>query len=268
MNALINTLAIKKNKLFSVFFTAGYPELDSTAETILALQNHDVDFVEIGMPYSDPLADGPVIQQTNMVAIRNGMTIGELFEQLEKIKHQIRIPLVLMGYLNPVLQYGMESFCNKAHACGISGIILPDLPLSEYEQQYAALFKKYQLSPVFLVTPTSSPERIRQIDLLSEAFIYAVSASSITGSPLSGQASQEAELARAREEKQRYFLHLQSLGLRHPVVAGFGIHDRETLADAWKYTSGAIIGTAFLKLLGSGHKPSEAVSLLKTHVGA
>jgi tryptophan synthase alpha chain len=270
MNELTKLISRKQEKLLSVFFTAGYPRLDSTGKIILSLQENHIDFIEVGMPYSDPLADGPVIQQTNTVAIHNGMTLDVLFSQLEQVKSQLRIPAILMGYLNPVLQYGMEAFCERAATAGVSGVILPDLPLQEFQDQYAGIFQKFGLHCIFLVTPTTSEKRVREIDRLSTAFIYAVSASSTTGRQDSGQSSANETRASVsdhqRQDKLNYLERLKNMKLSHPVVVGFGINDRETLADAWKYGAGAIIGTAYLKLFGPEKDEQDVIKALLKQV--
>ncbi len=249
MNELTKLLDKKSDNLLSIFFTAGFPTLDSTTGVLLSFQDAGVDFVEVGIPYSDPLADGPVIQQTSTVAIRNGMTMDLLFTQLERLKGKLRTPLILMGYLNPVLQYGVEDFCKKARDAGVSGVILPDLPMHEYTSQYKKLFRDYGLHFVFLITPSTKEDRIREIDRESTAFIYAVSTASTTGSANDN----------AREQKLAYLKRLKEMRLSHPVVVGFGIHDRVTLQDAWDHASGAIIGTAYLQLLAKTSDEQKAI---------
>ncbi len=237
MNKLDELFSIKKNRLLNIFCTAGYPRKESTTDVILALQKHGADMIEIGMPYSDPIADGPVIQQSNMIALQNGMNMSLLFEQLNDIKEQIRIPIILMGYLNPVLQYGMEKFCEDASRAGVSGIILPDLPMYEYETYYSSIFKKQGLHFIFLVTPETSNERIKKADKLSRGFLYAVSSSATTGG-VGQQCSPE-----------DYFERLQAMKLKNPVLIGFGISDKESFKRACSYASGAIIGSAYIKAL-------------------
>ena len=256
MNALQKLFQNKKQKLLSLFFTAGYPTIDSTAEIMDAAQTAGIDFLEVGMPYSDPLADGPVIQQSSTVAIANGMTIELLFSQLEKIKGKTTIPFLLMGYLNPVLQYGVEKFMKKASECDASGLILPDLPIYEYKEEYQSLLEKYNLSPVFLITPHTSDERIRMIDELSDAFIYVVSSAATTGKQQDfGQSQQE------------YFQKLKSMNLKNPLIGGFGIHNRQTLQQAWENLDGAICGSAFLKKLEVAADARKAVEELKGDLG-
>ena len=238
MNNKLTQLFQQENKnLLNVYCTAGYPKLSSTTEVLFALQENGVDMIEVGMPYSDPIADGPVIQQSNMVAIENGMTIELLFEQLNSVKNTITVPLIMMGYLNPVLQYGLEKFCEDAAAAGIAGIILPDLPMYEYEELYAPLFKKNKLCFIFLITPQTSEERIKKADKLSSGFLYAVSSSSTTGSNLN------------KEDKTAYFERIADVKLKNPLMIGFGINDRATFDTACKYASGAIIGSAYIKAL-------------------
>lgn len=238
MNNRLTTLFEQKKKgVLNIYCTAGFPQLNSTGTVITALQNNGADIIEIGIPYSDPVADGPVIQQSNMVALENGMSIPVLFRQLEKIKDDIRIPLILMGYLNPVLQYGFERFCEDAASVGVSGIILPDLPMYEFETEYRQLLVKHNLKFIFLVTPETSEERIRQIDKLSSGFIYAVSSSSTTGND------------KSISSENPYFKKLRDMKLKNPVLAGFGIKDKNTFIAASEYTNGAIIGTAYIKAL-------------------
>ena len=256
MNALQKLFQNKKQNLLSLFFTAGYPTIDSTAGIIEACQMAGIDFLEVGMPYSDPLADGPVIQQSSTRAIANGMTIELLFNQLEIKKVKTSIPLLLMGYLNPVIQFGAERFMEKAAACGASGLILPDLPIHEYREEYQVLFEKNHLSPVFLITPHTSDERIKLIDELSNAFIYVVSSAATTGKQQDfGQV------------QQAYFKRLKSMNLKNPLIGGFGIHNRQTLQQAWQNLNGAICGSAFLKKLAATPDAEKAVDELKKDLG-
>jgi tryptophan synthase alpha chain len=237
MSRLQELFANKKERVLNVYFTAGYPQLDSTATIIQSLQNNGADIIELGMPYSDPLADGPVIQESGNIALQNGMTIAVLFEQLKALKGQINIPIILMGYMNPVLQYGFENFCAEASAVGVDGLILPDLPEYEFEMEYGAIIKKYGLDFIFLVTPETSTERIQQLDNLSTGFLYAVSSSATTGKD------------KDFNSVEKYLEQLQSMQLKNPVLVGFGIKDRNTFESACKYANGAIIGTAFIKAL-------------------
>ncbi|MDX5436982.1 MAG: tryptophan synthase subunit alpha [Pontibacter sp.] len=239
MNNRINELFARKPQgILSVYFTAGFPSLDDTEEIILELEKNGVDLIEVGMPFSDPLADGPTIQQSSTVALQNGMTISKLFEQLKDIRQKTQIPLVLMGYLNPVMQYGVERFCQKAAEVGIDGIILPDLPLREYVEEYKELFEKYNLSKVFLITPQTPEARIREIDSHTNGFIYMVSSASTTG-----------KTAGLAEQSQVYFERVANMQLHNPGIIGFGIHNRDTFTQACNHASGAIIGSAFVKAL-------------------
>lgn len=237
MSRLQELFETKKNNVLNIYCTAGYPKLDSTLEVIQALQDNGADIIEIGMPYSDPLADGEVIQASSAVALQNGMTIAALFEQLADVRQTIKIPIILMGYLNPVLQFGIENFCAKAKETGVDGVILPDLPMYEYETIYKPLFQDAGLDFIFLVTPETGEERIRKIDELGSGFIYAVSSSSTTGKN------------KAIEDQEAYFKKLQSMGLKNPVLVGFGIKDKATFTAASRYTQGAIIGSAYIKAL-------------------
>ena len=229
----------KRNNILNVYCTAGYPALNSTITVMHALQKNGADIIEIGMPYSDPLADGPVIQQSNMCALENGMSIPVLFEQLKNLRSDINIPVILMGYMNPVLQYGVQNFCAAAEAVGIDGIILPDLPIDEFETQYKQLFDKYHLDFIFLITPETTEERIRKIDDISGGFIYAVSSSSTTGNTRNSDT----------EKQTAYFKKLRDMQLKNPVLVGFGIKDKESFIAATRYTNGAIIGSAYISAL-------------------
>lgn len=237
MNRIQNLFSGEKKNILSIYFTAGFPALNDTHKILYALQEHGADLVEIGMPYSDPLADGPVIQHSSMVAIHNGMTIKLLLEQLKDCRNSVHLPLILMGYLNPVLQYGIENFCRDAHDAGIDGLILPDLPLYEFENEYKAVFQQYDLSVVFLVTPETSEARIRKIDEAGNGFIYAVSSSSITGT------------AQNMAAQEGYFRRLKEMDLNNAFLIGFGIKDSKTFSQACKYAAGAIIGTAYIKAI-------------------
>lgn len=236
-NRLDKLFSEKKTGVLNMYCTAGYPQLHSIAEVIAALQNSGADIVEIGIPYSDPIADGPVIQQSNMLALENGMNIPLLFEQLKNIRTDIHMPIILMGYLNPVLQFGIDKFCKAAAAVGVDGIILPDLPMYEFETMYQQYFNINNLKFIFLVTPETSEERVRKIDSLSGGFIYAVSSSSTTGN------------TKAIEDQQAYFKKLSDMNLTNPVLVGFGIKDKQTFDAACAYTNGAIIGSAYINAL-------------------
>jgi tryptophan synthase alpha chain len=239
----------KDSDILSVFFTAGYPELEDTVPIIEELAAAGVDLIEIGMPFSDPIADGSTIQHSNQIALQNGISIAKLFAQLEGIREKMDIPLILMGYLNPVLQYGMEAFLAKAAEIGIDGLILPDLPRYEFETFYQDSFARHHLSNVFLVTPQTSASRIRQIDELSDGFIYVVSTDSTTGKTQGFGPAQTA-----------YFSRLQAMQLKNPLLVGFGISNHETYTAACQHASGAIIGSAFIKALGEEGSISERIS--------
>lgn len=240
-NRLDKLFAQKNNNILNVYCTAGYPKLNSTLEVMEALQQSGADIIELGIPYSDPIADGPVIQQSNMQALQNGMHIRLLFEQLKNFRANIQLPVVLMGYLNPVLQFGIEHFCEAAAAVGVDGIILPDLPLVEFETEYRPYFQKYDLRFIFLVTPETGEQRVRHIDNLSSGFLYAVSSSATTG--------QQIQAIQDLEKKEAYLQKLQQMQLQNPVLVGFGIKDKTGFDAACRYTSGAIIGSAYIKAL-------------------
>ncbi len=227
----------KGNNVLNVYCTAGYPQLNSTLEVMKSLQDNGAKIIELGMPYSDPLADGPVIQQSGSIALANGMTIAKLFEQLKDFRKEIDIPVILMGYMNPVLQYGFEKFCADAAAVGIDGLILPDLPEYEFETEYGAIIKKYNLDFIFLVTPETSEERIKKLDSLSTGFLYAVSSSSTTGSNKKAANTDD------------YLKKLQSLKLKNPVLVGFGISNKQSFDAVCQLADGAIIGSAYIKAL-------------------
>jgi tryptophan synthase alpha chain len=233
----------KSTGVLNVYFTAGYPTLDSTIEIMQGIQDGGADLIEIGMPYSDPLADGPVIQDSSLVALQNGMTIDYLFSQLKDFRKTISIPVVLMGYMNPVLQYGFEKFCQKAAEVGIDGFILPDLPVHEFEHHYSKLLSKFGLDFVFLVTPETSETRVRKLDHLSSGFLYAVSSSSTTGN--------EKDFSQVTE----YLNRLKSYDLNNPLLVGFGIKDKSTFEIVKPHANGAIIGSAIIKALSASKKP-------------
>ncbi|HDZ03699.1 hypothetical protein LCGC14_0346880 [marine sediment metagenome] len=238
MSNRITTKLQEDKKLLSIYFTAGYPALNDTVQIIQDLEKNGVDMIEIGLPFSDPLADGPTIQESSTAALKNGMTTEILFNQLKNIRKTVSIPLIIMGYFNPMLQYGVEAFCKKCQEIGIDGLILPDLPLDVYQEDYEAIFKKYELINVFLITPQTSDIRIRQIDDASNGFIYMVSSASVTGSK-SGFG----------QEQENYFERIAAMNLKNPQIVGFGIKDEETFQQATKTAKGAIIGSAFIKHL-------------------
>lgn len=237
MSRLTELFKQKNGNILNVYCTAGYPQLDSTLIVMEALQDAGADIIELGMPYSDPLADGPVIQASGTVALENGMTIATLFQQLKGFRSAIKLPVILMGYMNPILQYGFERFCADAAAVGVDGLILPDLPQYEFETEYGAVIKKHGLDFIFLVTPETSEARIKELDTLSTGFLYAVSSSSTTGTDKDFNAVEQ------------YLQRLQSYNLTNPVLVGFGIKDKQTFQAACKYANGAIIGTAYIKAL-------------------
>ncbi len=237
LNKLDIVFASTKNKLLNMYCTAGYPNLESTTTVMLALQESGANIIELGVPYSDPIADGEVIQRSNMRALENGISINKIFEQLHAVKKELVIPVVLMGYLNPVMQYGLERFCKDAAAAGVSGVILPDLPLHEFETVYQPLFKKYGLYFIFLISPQTSTARIRKADQLSQGFLYAVSSSATTG----GNSNFESQ--------EDYFKKIKDMKLKNPVLIGFGIKDRASFDKATQYAAGGIIGSAYIKAL-------------------
>ncbi|MBD0332967.1 MAG: tryptophan synthase subunit alpha [Chitinophagaceae bacterium] len=227
----------KQQQVLNIYCTAGYPQLNTTLSVMKALQKFGADIIELGMPYSDPLADGPVIQASSAKALQNGMTITKLFEQLQNFTEEIRLPIVLMGYLNPLLQYGFEKFCSKAAEVGLDGLIIADIPMYEYEREHKHIVDQHGLNFIFLVTPETSDERIRKLDEMSTGFLYAVSSSSITGKDKDFSAV------------ENYLRWLQSMNLKNPILVGFGIKDKQTFDAACKYANGAIIGTAYIKAL-------------------
>ncbi|WMI65980.1 tryptophan synthase subunit alpha [Aestuariibaculum sp. YM273] len=239
MNRLQQKLQEDK-KLLSIYFTAGYPNLNDTVNIIEDLEKSGVDLIEIGLPFSDPLADGPTIQASSTQALKNGMTTEILFNQLKDIRETVNIPLIIMGYFNPMLQYGVEAFCKQCEEIGIDGLIIPDLPVDVYHDEYKAIFDKYGLVNVFLITPQTSEDRIRYIDSISNGFIYMVSSASVTGSQ-SGFG----------DEQTAYFKRIADMKLKNPQIVGFGINNNETFTQATTYAKGAIIGSAFIKHVSS-----------------
>jgi tryptophan synthase alpha chain len=236
-NRIDSLFARKQKEVLSVYCTAGFPRRDSTLEVMQALQDSGADMIELGMPYSDPLADGPVIQASSMTAIEGGMTLPVLFGQLKGFRNKVTLPVLLMGYLNPVMQYGFDRFCADAEAVGIDGLILPDLPMHEFETLYAPVLRRHGLHLIFLVTPETTEDRIRKLDTLSTGFLYAVSSSSTTGKD------------KDMGDQQAYFTRLEGMRLKNPVLVGFGIKDRQTFQAACAHTAGAIIGTAYIRAL-------------------
>jgi tryptophan synthase alpha chain len=243
MNRIINLFdgissKAENSGLLNVYFTAGFPQLNDTVRVLKALQDGGADLVEIGMPYSDPVADGETIQKSNDVALENGMSVKILFEQLENMRETISVPVLLMGYVNPVLQFGMENFCRRCAETGVDGLILPDMPMDVYLNEYKSIFDSYGLLNIFLVTPQTSEARIRQIDEVSQGFIYTVSSASVTGSK-SG----------VSDDMESYFNKLNRMNLKNPRLIGFGIKDHATFKKASGYAAGAIIGSAFIRVL-------------------
>ncbi len=238
-------------KLLSIYFSAGFPSLNDTVSIIQDLEKNGVDFIEIGLPFSDPLADGPTIQESSTIALKNGMTTEILFNQLKDIRKSVNIPLIIMGYFNPMLQYGVEAFCTKCKEIGIDGLIIPDLPLDVYEREYKAIFEKHGLLNIFLITPQTGDERIQQIDAASNGFIYMVSSAGVTGS--------QSGFGNTQED---YFNRIAKMNLNNPQIVGFGIKDKETFNQATKTAKGAIIGSAFIKHLNT-NGVNEIASFVK-----
>lgn len=237
-NRITDLFEKKKNNILSVFYTAGFPTLDSTVLIAETLEKSGADIIEIGIPYSDPIADGPTIQESNKVALDNGIKLSLILDNVKAIRKSVKIPIILMGYINPVMQYGVEKFAKDASAAGVDGVILPDLPINAYIDEYKKLFESVNLSNTFLISPTTSEDRIRKIDDITDGFIYAVSASSVTGAK-NDFATQQLD----------YFQKLQAMKLRNPYLIGFGISNHETFAKASTYGAGAIVGSAFINVL-------------------
>jgi tryptophan synthase alpha chain len=252
MNRITQLFESRQRDILSVYFTAGYPVLDNTAAVLDALQSHGVDMAEIGIPFSDPMADGPVIQQAATQALRNGMSLRSLFAQLRDIRSSIHIPLVLMGYLNPVMQYGFDAFCRSCAEVGVDGMIIPDLPFADYMTDCKETAARYDLKVIMLITPETSGERIRLIDAHTSGFIYMVSSAAITGAQQGFDAG-----------KQAYFQRISDMQLRNPLLVGFGISNRATLEAATRHAAGAIVGSRFVQLLGETASPAAAVEALQ-----
>jgi tryptophan synthase alpha chain len=246
MNRIKDLFKEKSKDVLSIYFTAGFPKLNSSMEILKQLEQSGVDMVEFGMPFSDPLADGPVIQHSSEVALQNGMNMDLLFEHTKEFRKQISVPVILMGYLNPLLQYGVEKFLQRAAENGFDGLIIPDLPLREYELHYKQLFEKYNLKNIFLITPNTTEERIRKIDALSDGFIYLVSTAGTTGVKDSFST-----------EQQDYFKRIATYKLNNPLLAGFGISNSKTFEQVCLYANGAIIGSAFIKAIQNGEYKSQ-----------
>ncbi|MDR1154574.1 MAG: tryptophan synthase subunit alpha [Bacteroidales bacterium] len=257
MENRIKTLFNTRGKdILSVYFCAGYPEAGNTADVIRTLEENGVDMIEIGIPFSDPMADGPVIQAAATQALRNGMSLRKLFARLSGIRDHVRIPLLLMGYLNPVMRYGFDSFCKSCRECGIDGCIIPDLPFDDYLNDFKPVAEKYGVKVIMLITPETSEERIRFIDEHTDGFIYMVSSAATTGAQNSFD-----------EQKQAYFRRINAMSLRNPRMIGFGISNRETFRTACDHASGAIIGSKFVTLIGEHRSPETAVKKLRETLG-
>ena len=241
----------KDRKLLSLYFCAGCPTLEGTGDVIKAMERKGIDMIEVGIPFSDPLADGPVIQSAGTKALKNGMTVKTLFGQLKAIKDEVSLPLVLMGYLNPIMHYGFEAFCKRCVECGVSGAIIPDLPFKDYMEQVKPVADKYDLRIIMLITPETSEERIRFIDEHTDGFIYMVSSAAITGAQKSFD-----------EQKQQYFKRINDMHLRHPRMIGFGISNKQTLESACNNAAGAIIGSKFVTLLNESQNAQKALDKL------
>ena len=253
MNRINQLFSSNPRNLLSIYFCAGCPTLESTANVIRALERHGVNMIEIGIPFSDPMADGVVIQDAATRALRNGMSLRLLFQQLQNIRQEVSIPLILMGYLNPIMQFGFEAFCQECVACGIDGVIIPDLPFRDYESNYKAIANRYDLRVIMLITPETSLERVREIDAHTDGFIYMVSSAATTGAQKDFDA-----------QKQAYFQRIESLGLRNPRMVGFGISNKQTFDAACAHASGAIIGSRFVTLLNEARgDANQAIERLK-----
>jgi len=250
MNRINQLFQQKKSKVLSVYFTAGFPELEDTLPVLRALQSNGVDLVEIGVPFSDPMADGVVIQDSSHVALKNGMSIRKLFEQLTDVRKEINIPLVMMGYLNPIMQFGFEAFCRECKRVGVDGMIIPDLPMSDYLYEYKSIAEKYGLRFIFLITPETSDERIIEIDNHTDGFIYMVSSAAVTGTQTSF------------DSRKSYFERINKMNLKNPRLIGFGVSNKATLNATFAFAHGAIIGSAFIKALQEGADIEQSVKLL------
>ncbi|MDR0973335.1 MAG: tryptophan synthase subunit alpha [Prevotellaceae bacterium] len=251
MNRITQLFREGKKNLLSVYFCAGTPTLDGTVEVIRTLERNDVSMIEIGIPFSDPMADGLVIQNAATRALHNGMSLHLLFEQLKDIRREVRIPLILMGYLNPILHFGFERFCEECSVCGIDGLIIPDLPF-DYAETYRQIAERYDLKIIMLITPETSEERVRRIDAQTDGFIYMVSSAATTG-----------EQQDFDENKQSYFRRIAAMGLRNPLMVGFGISNKATFDAACRYAAGGIVGSRFVTLLEEEQSAEQAIRKLK-----
>ena len=248
MNRINQLFSEQKKNILSIYFCAGYPTLEGTVETIKALEKNGVRMIEIGIPFSDPMADGPVIQEAATQALRNGMKLTLLFEQLKDIRREVNIPLILMGYLSPIMRYGFENFCRSCQICGIDGMIIPDLPFKDYIETYKEIADRYNLKIIMLITPETSEERIRFIDEHTDGFIYMVSSAAITGTQND-----------FNEQKQAYFRRIEEMNLRNPRMIGFGISNKQTYDAACAHAAGAIVGSKFVTLLKEERKAENAI---------
>lgn len=248
MNRIDELFKKKSENILSIYFTAGFPSLEDTVPIMRAIEAAGADIIEVGVPYSDPIADGPTIQESNLVALNNGMSLRKLFDQLADMRKEVNLPVILMGYLNPVVQFGIEKFCQKCQEVGVDGLILPDLPMNQYLTEYKEIFDKYELRNTFLISPQTSEKRIREIDSHTNGFIYMVSSASITGAKAALSAEQLA-----------YFERVRSMGLTNPRLIGFGISDNTTFKTAASYSHGAIIGSAFINVLKSAENQEKAI---------
>lgn len=246
MNRINQLFSTRQKDILSIYFCAGFPTLDGTVNTIKALEKKGINMIEIGIPFSDPMADGPVIQHAATRALKNGMTLNLLFDQLKDIRKEVQIPLVLMGYLNPIMQYGFENFCRTCHETGIDGVIIPDLPFKDYMEEYRPIAEKHNVKVIMLITPETSEERIRLIDEHTDGFIYMVSSAAITGAQSDFNA-----------QKQAYFQRIADMNLRNPRMIGFGISNKQTFEAASAHAAGAIIGSKFVTLLDEENGDAE-----------
>ncbi len=252
MNKLDKLFKKKNRNLLSIFYTAGFPQLKDTSVILRSLEKYGADLVEIGIPFSDPVADGPVIQKSNNISLKNGMSLGTLFSQLKEARNDFSLPIILMGYFNPIMQFGVENFCQACKTSSVDGVIIPDLPLSEYKRKYKTIFKKYNLHLIFLVSPQTTEERLKEIANETDSFIYAVSVNATTGG--------SSNLA----EQQDYFRRVTSITSK-PVIIGFGVRDRQSFLKACEYSNGAIIGSAFIDALyGAGDIDGKVKKFVKS----
>ena len=248
MNRIHYLFNTKQDRVLSIYFTAGFPKLEDTIPVMEAIEAGGADIIEIGIPYSDPIADGPTIQDSNMIALENGMSMKKLFDQLKGFRAKVHLPVVLMGYLNPIIQFGMEEFCKKCKEVGVDGLIVPDLPMQQYLDEYKSLFDSYGLVNTFLISPQTSEKRIREIDENTDGFIYMVSSHSITGA--------KADIS---DEQIAYFERVKAMNLKNPRLIGFGISDAQTFTTASQYSNGAIIGSAFIKKMKDAQDLSQDI---------